>query len=100
MVSLHRPHSNIHRTVSNFMAQGKELLHRLRSPEGNMLREVELHNLRVYLDLLNIEATDKHHRIIARPKQYSSGGNGKVDSKVLVHEDRRDRTKGSTRNGR
>lgn len=74
MASTHRPNSNIHRTVSDFMIQGRELLCLLRSPEGLRLSELELHNLRVYLDLLGIEAIKRHYTTLARPKLVAVGG--------------------------
>lgn len=69
-----RPYSNIHRAVSDFMTQGRALLDLLRSSEGLRLSEVELHNLRVYLDLLGIEAVKRHHTTLARPKLVAVGG--------------------------
>ena len=40
---------DIRRTVSDFIVQGGELLSRLRSYEGEMLKEADLHLLRVEL---------------------------------------------------
>jgi len=69
-----RPYSNIHRAVNDFMAQGRALLELLRSPEALRLSEMELHNLRVYLDLIGIEAIKRHYTTLARPKIVAVGG--------------------------
>ena len=47
---------DIHRAVSDFIVHGGELLSRLRSYEGEMLKEADLHLLRVELHLLDSEA--------------------------------------------
>ena len=72
-----RSHSNIHRAVSDFMTHGKKLLYLLRSSQGPMLSEVELHNLRVYLDLLAIEAISRHYKTLARPRLVALEGRSK-----------------------
>lgn len=69
-----RPYSTIHRAVSDFMTQGRVLLDLLRSPEALRLSELELHNLRVCLDLLGIEAVKRHYTTLARPKLVAVGG--------------------------
>jgi hypothetical protein len=51
----------IHRTANEFMTQGKELLRRLRSTEGNTLTELEMHMLRVQLHLLDIEVSNRQY---------------------------------------
>ena len=48
---------DIQRAVSDFVDQGMDLLHRLRSSEGTVLTAADLHLLRVQLHLLNSEAS-------------------------------------------
>src|SRR5262249_2764477 len=80
-MATHRPYSTIHRAVNDFMTQGRALLDLLRSPEGVRLSELELHNLRVYLDLLGIEAVKGEHTAPAPPKG-GAGGRGAQTSKI------------------
>jgi len=65
---------DIHRALSDFMIQGKDLLYRLRSPEGDALRESELQDLRLCLHLLDIETSNRHHKTITQPKDQPSTG--------------------------
>ena len=53
------PIMEIRRFTKEFMNQGKELLRRLRSTEGNMLTESEMRMLRLQLHLLDIEVSNR-----------------------------------------
>ena len=53
----------IHRVTSEFMNHGKELLRRLRTPEANMLTDIEIRMLRLQLHLLDIEVSNRQHTI-------------------------------------
>lgn len=64
---------DIQRAVSDFMSQGDELLSRLRSTEGGMLSEVELQNLRVCLDQIGMEATNRQHIKLIDPQRLLRG---------------------------
>ena len=46
---------DLRRSVTAFVNQGRELCHRLRSPESGTLTAVDLHVLRAQLHLLNTE---------------------------------------------
>jgi len=52
-----------------FMNQGKELLRRLRSTEGNMLTEAEMRMLRLQLHVLDIEVSNRQNTIPASTKR-------------------------------
>ena len=80
---------DIHRALSDFMVQGKDLLYRLRSPEGGALSESELQDLRLCLHLLDIETSNRHHLTITRPKEPSAGHSRKGGSQFSGHADSR-----------
>ena len=63
---------DIRRAVSDFIVHGGELLSRLRSYEGEMLSEADLHLLRVELHLLDSEAAHLQRATEARPQQRTS----------------------------
>ena len=63
---------DIRRAVSEFIVHGGELLSRLRSYEGEMLNEADLHLLRVELHLLDTEVAHLQHENEVRPKQTAS----------------------------
>jgi hypothetical protein len=52
---------DIRRAVSEFVFKSTELLSRIRSYEGEMLTEVDLHVLRVQLHLLDYEAANRQY---------------------------------------
>ena len=52
------PIMGIRRVTSEFMNHGKELLRRLRTPEANMLTDIEIRMLRLQLHLLDIELSN------------------------------------------
>ena len=52
------PIMGIRRVTSEFMNHGKELLRRLRTPEANMLTDIEIRMLRLQLHLLDIEVSN------------------------------------------
>jgi hypothetical protein len=60
---------DIHQAVSDFIVQGGELLSRLRSYEGEMLSDADLHLLRVELHLLDGEAAHLQRESQVRPKK-------------------------------
>jgi len=49
--------------ISDYVAHGKELCHRMRSPEKRMLNAVDLHVLRAQLRALDDEAANLEHLI-------------------------------------
>lgn len=63
---------DIRRAVSDFIVHGGELLSRLRSYEGEMLNEADLHLLRVELHLLDSEAAHLQRATEAHPQQRAS----------------------------
>lgn len=65
---------DIRRTVSDFIVQGGELLSRLRSYEGEMLKEADLHLLRVELQLLDSEVAHLQRASATESKKGASGG--------------------------
>jgi hypothetical protein len=58
--------------VREFVNEGRELLERLRSSEGDSLTGAELHVLEVQLYLLNKEVTKRKHRILPPPQKSQS----------------------------
>jgi hypothetical protein len=52
---------DIRNIVTELVAQGKELLQRMRSPERLMLNAVDLHVLRAQLQILDDEAANLEH---------------------------------------
>ena len=64
---------DIRRAVSDFIVHGGELLSRLRSYEGEILNEADLHLLRVELHLLDSEAARLQRENELRPQQRASG---------------------------
>ncbi len=60
---------DIRRAVSDFIVHGGELLSRLRSYEGEMLSEADLHLLRVELHLLDSEAAQLQRASELQPKR-------------------------------
>ena len=64
---------DIRRAVSDFIVHGGELLARLRSYEGEMLGEADLHLLRVELHLLDSEVAHLQRACEAQPKKPVSG---------------------------
>ena len=70
---LRSPSMDIRQAVSDFIVHGGELLSRLRSYEGEMLNEADLHLLRVELHLLDSEAAELQRASETRPKNAASG---------------------------
>jgi len=64
---------DIRRAVSEFIVHGGELLSRLRSYEGEMLNDADLHLLRVELHLLDTEVAHLQRANEVRPKKAASG---------------------------
>jgi hypothetical protein len=59
----------IRRVTNEFITQGRDLLRRLRSTEGNMLTAVEVRALRVQLHLLDNELASKQYKNTPRMKK-------------------------------
>jgi hypothetical protein len=64
---------DIRRAVSEFIVHGGELLSRLRSYEGEMLNDADLHLLRTELHLLDTEVAHLQRANEVRPKKAASG---------------------------
>jgi len=52
---------DLRRAVSDFVNQGRELCHRLRSPESRTLTAVDLHVLRAQVHLISNEIVTLQH---------------------------------------
>jgi hypothetical protein len=59
---------DIRMAVSEYVTQGKALLTRLQSYEGNMLTEVDLHMLRVQLHLIDSTASNMQRAKVSQTK--------------------------------
>ena len=61
LIGYRLPAMDLRLAVHEFVSQGRELLQRLRSSEGDMLKRTELHILQVQLYLLHEEVTKRKH---------------------------------------
>ena len=74
---------DIRRALNEFITRGKELLSLLRSSQGDLLCKAELHHLRTYLHLLDLEATYWHDITITGT---TGGPSPKADPKTIVND--------------
>jgi hypothetical protein len=63
---------DLHAAMNDFFVQSRDLLNRMKSSEGQILTEVELHILRAQLRLLDVLANGMQQEIAARQRTSSS----------------------------
>jgi len=56
---------DLHAAMNDFFRESRDLLNRMKSSEGDIVSEVELHILRVQLRLLDVQANGMQQKIAA-----------------------------------